>query len=179
MTNLPCEKAFIVTIVALFCHFSPKNLEAQSSSRPLIVVANARDAECVRRIGREHFRVEPLFDSKDDARPSNYDACDDRVRGLLHFRLLVFRAETCCPSERFWRERMAAANPSARTHCLDTQRRDAATHWDQQIQTARAIHGLLVSVLPEHRTSLNENLSAELRRLSGLQHYSHQLAVSE
>ena len=147
---------------------SPKELAAQS--------ADSSDAECMQRIGGEHVHVEVLSAPAAGARPSNYKAFDERVRGLLHFRLFVYRSDTSCPSQCFWRDRMAAANPHGEVHRLWQSRRSAVTDCERRVQQASEMHGALASILPEHGPSLDAKLKAELHRLHSLRLHSRQLA---
>jgi len=157
----------------------PKEAVAQSAPGVLIVAADPWDAECVKRIGGEHVHVKSLFAPETGAMPSNYEACDERIRGLLCFRLIIFRDDAYCPNECFWRERMAAANPEGAVYQVSHWRCSAAIGCDRRIQQASDIHGALASILPEHRASLDANLKAELRRLQSQRLRSLQLASGE
>lgn len=156
----------VAIVMAASWLFSAAELAAQSAPRVLVVVANVSDAECVKRIGGEHVQVEPLFAPEVGAVPNNYAACYERVRGLLDFRLFLFRDESYCPSGRFWRDRMAIANPPGKLHRLSRSRRGTVT--ESKIQQANDVHGALASVLPAHRASLDANLAAELDLLHWL-----------
>ena len=183
MHESPRERAatHIIIIGLAACWLMSRNeLAAQSAApRVLVVVANASDAECAKRLGCEHIDVELLFAPETGAVPGNYEACDERVRGLLAFSLFVFRADTCCPCEGFWRERMAAANPCGNLHRLSQSRPSAATDHERRVQQASDLHGALVSILPEHRASLDANLKAELHRLRSLRLHPLQLALGK
>jgi ABC-type Zn uptake system ZnuABC Zn-binding protein ZnuA len=170
------KKATSIIIGLAACWFvSPKCLTAQSAPRVLVVVADRSDAECVRRIGGEHVHVELLFASEAGVLPSNYLACDKRVRGLLEFELFVYRSD--CPSEALWRERMAAANPRGKVLRLSQSRCGEAFDSECRIQRASEIHVSLAAILPEHRASLDANLKAELHRLRSARFDSLQLAL--
>ena len=165
------------------CWFmSSRELAAQSAptvSRVLVVVTDAADAACVKRIGAEHVRVELLFACATGASASEYEVCDERVRGLVTFELFVSRDDSYCPSECFWRDRMSAANPQGQVYRLSQSRRCAATDFGHGIQRAIDIHRALASVLPEHQESLDAELKAELQRLRTLRLRSRQLALGE
>ena len=152
--------------LAAFWFVCQKSLLAESDSHPpriLVVVTDPFDAELVKRIGREYVQVESLFALDAGAHPSNYDACNERVLGLLGFRLFVFRND--CPNADFWRERMVKANPHAKVHRMFRPRSDGVAVWHSGAQQASNIHSALVSILPEHRELLDENLKVELDRL--------------
>ncbi|MFO0915798.1 MAG: hypothetical protein U0795_22750 [Pirellulales bacterium] len=180
MLDSPCERITYILISLATCLFaSPRQLPAQFAPRALIVVADASDAECVKRIAREHVRVERLIDPESGAWPTNYEACNERARGLLEFRLYLFRADIDCPGERFWRERLSVANPNGELHCLLHSRRGVANDFDHRTQQATDIHRVLIAALPELRESLDANLQGELDRLRRLSHQSLELAVRE
>lgn len=169
-----------ILIGLALCWFSiPKEVAAQSAPGVLIVAADPSDAECVQRIGGEHVHVKHLFAPETGAMPTNYEACDERIRGLLSFRLIILRADAYCPSESFWRERMAAANPEGAVYRVSHGRCRATTGCDRGIQQASDIHGALASILPEHRASLDANLKAELQRLQSERLRALQLASGE
>lgn len=176
MLNSQAAARIAISLAAcwLLC---PTELAAQSSPQALVVVAKAVDADFVRRIGRQHVHVEPLFSSQVGALPGNYEACDKRAQSLLGFRLFVVRDDSNCPRERFWRARMTATNPQGKVHRLERPRLAPVSDCEHWIQQATAIHGALSAVLPEHRASLDANLRAELRRLSALRRGSLDLAV--
>ena len=91
-----------------------KNASAEDA-QALVVVIDAADQDSVKRIGRQHVRVEVLFAEESEAETGDYAACNKRVQGLLEFRLLL-RGEKQCVTQKFWQERMSAANPKARVH---------------------------------------------------------------
>ena len=165
------------------CWFmSSQELVAQSAptvSRVLVVVTDGSDGACVKRIGAEHVRVEHLFACAAGASASEYEVSDERVRGLVTFKLFVFRDDSYCPSECFWRDRLAAANPQGQVYRLSQSRRFAATDVGHGIQRATDIHRALASILPEHQASLDAKLNAELQRLKSLRLRSLQLALRE
>ena len=165
------------------CWFvGPKELAAQPTSTAphvLVVVANSSDAKCVKRLGGDHVQVEPLFTSETGALPNSYDACNKRARNLLDFRLLIFRGGMFCAAEGFWRERMTGANPQGKVHRLSQSRLSADNDWEHLIRLAIDIHGALVSILPDRKTSLDANLKSELHRLRSRQFHPSQFTLRE
>ncbi len=145
------------------------------AARVLVVVANSSDGECVKRIGGDLVHVELLFAPGMGARPSNYEACNERVRGLVQFRLFVFRSETSRPRERFWRERLAAVNPLGELRQLSQSPMSATTNCERRTRQMSEIHQALASILPEHKASLDANLKVELHRLRMLRQRSLRL----
>ena len=158
---------------------TPKELAAQSTSRALVVVAEERVADCVKRIGGQHVDVKLLFRPEAGAPPSDYEAHNARVRGLLEFRLLVLRAGTCCPNEGLWRERMTAANPRGKVHLMALSRRSAVDDCVSQMQQSTDVHQALVSIDPDLRETLDANLKFEIHRLQSLRLHPPQLAWRE
>ena len=179
--SLKAAANIVIGLVA--CWFaSPKELVAQltpTARRVFVVVANSSDAKCVKRVGGDHVQVEPLFAPETGALPSRYEACDRRVRKLLEFRLLIFRGDTFCPAEGFWRERMTGANPRGKLHRLSQSRPSAVNDCEHMIRQATDIHGALASILPEHKVSLDANLKSELRRLHSLRLHPRQYTLRE
>ena len=72
---------------------------------------------------------------------------------------------------------MVTANPEGKVHRLSRPRCDGAADCGGITQQASDIHGALVSILPEHRESLDANLKAELDQLRSRQ-FSPQRFVS-
>ncbi len=180
MVNLLKGKtATQIAIGLAACWLLPVTELAAQTPRVLVVVADAGDADCVKRIGCEHVRVEHLFAPETGAKPSNYEACDKRVSDLLDFRLLVFRGDTYCPAEGFWRERMTGANPRGKVYRLSQLRSSAINDCEHMIQQATDIHGALTSILPKHQATLDANLKSELQRLYLLRLHPYQFALRE
>lgn len=166
-----------IIIGLCFWLLSSQDLVAHSPVRVLVVVADAADAACVQRIGREHVQVELLFAPETGVQSSNYQACAKRVRGLLNFQMFVFRSDS--PSQAFWRERMAAANPRGKLHRLTQSRYARADDRVSRMQRASEVHRALAAIMPKRRASLDANLKAELRRLRMLRESPSQLALVE
>ena len=156
----------------------PLDLAAQEAPGVLVVVTNPSDADQVKRIGRNHVHVELLFAQETGAVASNYTACDKRIRGLLGFRLLVFR-DDASPGESFWRARMVGANPRGKVHRLAQSRHSVANESEHWIQRAIDIHAALASIVPEHQATLDENLQSEIRHFRSLRLYSPRLVFLE
>ena len=150
-----------------------KNASAEDA-QALVVVIDAADQDSVKRIGRQHVRVEVLFAEESEAETGDYAACNKRVQGLLEFRLLL-RGEKQCVTQKFWQERMSAANPKARVHRLSQSR--PATEIEHRIQRAKDIHHALASTFPEKRKHLEANLKSEVNRLESLRRQPRQLAL--
>jgi len=109
-----------VAVGLAFCWLLfPTHLFAQTSP-VLVVVANSADAECVKRIGCDIVQVESLLPAEVPESVEDYHACDERIRGLLTFRLLLVRADCSSPREKLWLERITKSNPRAAVTHLQT-----------------------------------------------------------
>ena len=170
--------ARVVFSLAVCWLINQAEVAAQSTDRILVVAADESAADCVRRIGCEHVQVEVLFGPEFGAMPASYQACDQRVRDLVAIRLFVFRADECC-SSRFWRERMAAANPHGEVHRLPNSICRGEDDCDCRIQQAFEVHRLLAAILPQCQESLDCNLAAELQRLRSLRSRAFRLAMRD
>ena len=115
--TLSCIGVALVAYAAV----SPGNAIAQAPDA-LVVVTHALDEAFVKRIGDKLVQVEVLLAPEADLGSVGYEACNNRVRDLLEFRILIFRGDTDCPLERFWRNRMSAANPKGEVHRLPKAR---------------------------------------------------------
>ena len=164
--------------VALGIHWflSPQKTMAQATNT-LVIVTNAFDHELVGRVGDKVVQVEVLFAPEADLDGVTYEFCNNRVQELQGFRLLLFQENIDCPVERFWRNRLSAANPQAEMHRLPQSRH--RTELEGRIQRLKEIHAALVSMLPEQREQLDVNLQLELHRLRGPQNSRLQLALHE
>lgn len=181
MLALLRETTVSTLLVLATCLFAGSNeVTAKSTEeRALIVVANTSDAECVQRIGREHVQVKPLFAPEVGARLTNYAACNLRVRQLVAFRVYLFRADTSCPGEEFWRERLSQANPEGLVRRLSHPRWKAASDDGHRVRQVFEVHRVLTSTLPEYREAFDAQLEAELQRLRWLRQSPPQLAANE
>ena len=175
MHNLRWEntKHFAIGIT-LICLHAPNVLVAETStSKALIVVTNASDADWVKRIGRHHVQVETLL--KDE---SGYDSSNRHVRGLKNFQLFVYRGDSSCRREAFWRERIVNANPIGKLHRMSSTRHIQADDCTGMIQRAVELHRVLSTILPQYRASIDANLNSELYRIRTSKQYV-QFALSD
>jgi len=166
-------RAYTVVIVGpLICWMlSATGLMAEGSaegSRVLVVVADARDAECAERIGGRHVKVERLFPPASDMTAVNYDACSTHVHRLRAFTLYLARFDLDLPSEPFWRERLTNTNPQGQVHWISSRRCKIESDGERRARQAIAIHRGLLEVLPQQRAYLESNLRAELIRVQTL-----------
>ena len=124
--------------------------------RPLVIVGDGHDVECVRRIAGMAVEVRLLFAK--GVTPGDYARCAAWVRRLAN-------AGSHCPYERFWRDRLARDNPGGQVLCVSHCRTAADNRFRAAAQRAIALHRVLVSALPKHRHAFDTNLAIELDRL--------------
>ena len=155
-------KIFCVKSVLFLCWLTSYCM-GQSPDPLLVVVTDATDRDSVRRIGDKLVQVEPLFDPQSDRNSLSYEESNRRAQGLLEFRVLFFRVDTEPSVERFWRQRVAAANPNGHTLRLPQSRH--RTDLERNAQRLKLIHGTLAKVLSDKREQLDTNLQLELNRL--------------
>jgi len=168
--------ACIGVVLGVHWFLTPQKTMAQAPNT-LVIVTNAFDHELVRRVGDKVVQVEVLFAPEADMDCATYEVCNNRVQELRGFRLLLFQENIDCPVERFWRNRMSAANPQAEMHRLPQSRH--RTELEGRIQRLKEIHAALVSMLPEQRDQLDVNLQFELHRLRGPQMSGLRLALHD
>lgn len=128
--------------------------------KAVVIVTDASDADTFRRIGSQLIDVEVLLQKKVGI---DYEVCNRRVRELRDFRYLFYREDVECSADRFWRQRLAAANPKGETLRLTTSR--VRSDIERSVDRAIAVHKLLSEKFPEQRNQLNANLNSELQRL--------------
>ena len=147
--------------------------------RALIVVADSRDLEVTQRIGGNVVEVEAILPTPIEDAAEDYRYCNAQAMRLRHFGLYLFRTDSSCPREGFWRERLAASNGRGRVHQIGNRRQAATDPHGLRVQQATQVHLALVSALPEHKASFDENLMSELRRINALRTHSAALAFSQ
>lgn len=124
--------------------------------RPLvIVVGNA--VESVRRLGADAIEVKAFGFAKD------YDACNAFALTLRPLSVYLVATGDTCPREKFWRERLAHANPQVQVRRI-VYRHSAKDAQQRASQQLIAAHQALVATLPQHRETFDVNLAAELAR---------------
>ena len=158
-----------------FWAFAGQNAVA-AAPRLLVVVANPSDEDSVRRIGGNLVRVEVMF-SEEGAKQANYDTCSERVQNLAEYNVLFFRAESACPVEQFWRDRMKIANPKGRLQRLSRPHRENVV--ERRISRVRTIHDTLHALLPGDREQLDANLQSEICRLNSIKLAPLRLALRD
>ena len=131
--------------------------------RPLVIVADGHDVDCVRRIAGMAVEVSPLF-SKNIA-PSDYGRCAEWARRRRGFSVYLANPASYCPYERFWRERLARDNPRGQVLCVSHCRTSDENRRQAAVQRAIALHRVLVAALPKHRQAFDTNLAIELDRV--------------
>lgn len=136
--------------------------------RPLIVVADSCDVEATERIGGACVEVAVLFPRNNANATDSYDTSNARAKRLCNFVLYLARIESSCPMEAFWRERLTTANPRGHVRRLPRPRDIACSDYQKKVRQARQVHQALATVLPRCKSSLDENLTAELQRLRWL-----------
>ena len=113
---------------------------------------------------RDRFvEVEVLLSEKVAQEHKDYEGCNTRVKDLRKFRCLFYREDTECGAERFWRQRLSAANPSREIRRLSRSR--VGPGIERRTERARAIHEALSAEFPSLRRQLDANLQSELHRL--------------
>ncbi len=154
----------IATVLAC-CPFSSRALAQKRAvkPRPLVIVGDGHDVDCVRRIAGRAVEVSPLSSKK--IAPSDYGRCAERARRALRFSVYLANAASYCPYERFWRERLARDNPRGQVFCVSHRRTSERNRCQVAAQRAIAMHRVLVSALPKHRQAFDANLAIELDRL--------------
>ena len=131
--------------------------------RPLVIVGDGHDVECVRRIAGMAVEVRLLFAK--GITPGDYARCAAWVRRGRRFSVYLANAASHCPYERFWRDRLARDNPRGQVLCVSHCRTSADNRFRAAAQRAIALHRVLVSALPKHRHAFDTNLAIELDRL--------------
>lgn len=154
-----------IALLSACSMFSPRVIMADPP-KTLVVVTDGSDVECVRRIGDKLVEVEVLLIKEGLPQRTDYAGCNDRVKRFSKFRYLLYREETEGSAERFWRQRLVAANPNGATHRLSSTRLN--TGIELQAERAKVIHEALSETFPGHRQQLDANLNAELLRLYSL-----------
>ena len=143
--------------------------------KAVVVVTDSMDADAFRRIGNRLVDVEVLFGKSSGVSTSEYKRCNDRVRELRDFQLLFYREDAECAADRFWRQRLAAANPQGETLRLPVSR--LRSEAEQHAERAKAVHKALLAKFPTERTQLDANLKSELHRLYMLKAPALQIAA--
>ncbi|MBB76904.1 MAG: hypothetical protein CMJ75_20560 [Planctomycetaceae bacterium] len=163
MTN---RRALVVIVTAMVsCVFTRAALaqQRQTKPRPLVIVGDGHDLDCVRRITGMAVEVSPLF-SKNVA-PGDYARCAQWARRVLRFSVYLANSTSYCPYERFWRERLARDNPRGQVLWVSHCRTSQDNRFQAAAQRAIALHRVLVLALPKHRHAFDTNLAIELDRL--------------
>lgn len=164
--------------VVLFfvCWLGGTNLVVAQAPKALVIVTDASDEGVFRRIGNSLVEVQLLLSGDTDRDFSDYEACNDRVKDLCHFRFLFYREHSERTADQLWRQRLTAANPSGETHNLSRLRPGPGI--EQGAERAKVAHQALLAKLPEQRERLDANLKKELQRLYLLTARPLQLASS-
>ena len=169
------QRVLVMSLLAC-CALGVSTSAAQDDERPLIVVANASDANCVRQIGGKLCQVETLFTTNDGSTPSDYSSCDTRLLTFTSFQLFVCRTGVQYIGEQFWSDRLLEANPRGKILQLPAYKLETDTQC--RIRHAKEIHRTLSSIMPAHRMTFDSNLRAELYRLRSLD-VLYQLAAND
>ena len=143
----------------------PSGASAQAP-KALVVLTDAVDEEPIRRIGNNVLDVEVLLRVGIGPPLKDYQECSDRVKRLRDFRFLFYREDSELTAERFWRQRLTAANPNGKAYRLPRSR--VRPEAERRIEQARMIHEALSAKLPHQREQLDANLKSELSRLYSL-----------
>ena len=163
MTDL--RAPILIATALACCPFSSRALAQKHEvrPRPLVIVGDGHDVDCIRRIAGTAVEVSPLLSKK--IAQSDYDRCDERARRALRFSVYLANAASYCPYERFWRERLARDNPRGQVLCISRCRTSGQNRCQIAAQRAIAMHRVLVSALPKLRQAFDANLAIELDRL--------------
>lgn len=152
-------RLFWIVAVAAWLFGKPPQVRAEDP-KSTVVVTDALDAEAFRRIGSRLIGVEVLLLKEAG---SEYELCNERVRELRDFQFLFYREDVECAVDRFWRQRLAAANPTGESLRLPPSR--GKTDVELSAERAVAAYKALLAKLPERRKQLDANLKTEFRRL--------------
>ena len=168
MLDFKDRSASVLVATALICCLCSgrQSLRAQKRDvgvRPLVVVADHDDVNCVRRLGGTAVAVSSLFTVRPDGR--NYGRCATRVKALRRFSVYVGNAASHCRYECFWRERLVSDNPRGQVVWIANRTRSVQSGWQVAARKAIEVHRALASALPQHRHIFDANLAVELDRL--------------
>jgi len=159
------------SIAIACCIFRSAPLSAETRAdhmRALVVVGDEHDAWCVRQIGGAAVKVVAPFAADGEFTSSDYSRCNSRAQAVRHFSVYVARADTDCPRECFWRERLTRDNPRGQIHWIAARRGRAEHSRQLAAQQAIEVHRVLVAALPDHRQTFDANLATELNRIRRL-----------
>lgn len=164
MYRLQSERRLVWIVLVAACWFgNPLGVMAEVP-RMVVVVTDASDADAFRRIGNGLIDVEVLL-RKDTG--IEYELCNDRVKELRDFQFLFYREDVECSADRFWRQRLVAANRGGETLRLSQSR--VSSDVERRVERAKAVHKALLAKFPKQRKQIDANFKSELQRLHLIQ----------
>ena len=169
--------AFMCVFSPVICWIVPVGGAIAQAPRSLVVVTDASDEDSVKRIGDKLVSVAVLVAKEAGEATENYRRCNVRVRELRDFQFLLYREDTECTTDRFWRQRLTAANPDGTILRLPKSR--PRPEIESRAERAKVIHKALSSKFPNKRNQLDANLQSELKRLYSCRTTNPHLAMND